>query len=70
VFIFQLVIIINKLRIHLKPYDTHRLSINRPTKDGKEKSPSDGHSMPKRDGRPFTDVSTILDRELHSDPIC
>jgi hypothetical protein len=41
----------------------HRLNINRPTKHGKEKSPSDGH---KRDGRPFTDVSTIFDREPHS----
>jgi hypothetical protein len=36
-----------------------------------EKSLSDGHiSMPKRDGRPFTGVSTIFDIEPHSDPPC
>jgi hypothetical protein len=45
----------------------HRLSINRPTKGGKEKSPSMSLSyhtclktlsMRKRDGQPITDVST------------
>jgi hypothetical protein len=35
---------------------TNRLNINRPTKRGKEKSPSDG----KRDRRLFIGVSTIL----------
>jgi hypothetical protein len=38
----------------------HRLDVNRPTKRGKEKSLS--LLMPKRDGRPFTGVSTIFDR--------
>jgi hypothetical protein len=35
---------------------THRLSINRPTKRGKEKSPSDGHC--EKEMLPFTGVST------------
>jgi hypothetical protein len=39
-------------------FDCSRFSINRPTKRGKEKSPSDGMSTRKRDGRPFTGVST------------
>jgi hypothetical protein len=47
----------------------HRLSINRPTKRGKEKSPSDGHCQCERDGRPITDVSIIFEREPHSDPL-
>jgi hypothetical protein len=34
----------------------HRLSINRPTKCGKENSRSDGHCHCERDGRPFARV--------------
>jgi hypothetical protein len=50
---------------------THRLSNNRPTKRGKEKSQSDGTlSMRKRNGRPFTGVSIIFDTEPHSDQPC
>jgi hypothetical protein len=33
----------NKAYIHGEVYFDHRLSINRPSKRGKEKSPSDGH---------------------------
>jgi hypothetical protein len=42
---------------YVKDYLVHRLSINRPTKRGKEKSPSVGH-MRIRDGRPFAGVPT------------
>jgi hypothetical protein len=40
---------------------THRLSMNRPTKRGKEKSPSNGHYQCERDGRPFTGGQQILE---------
>jgi hypothetical protein len=46
----------------------HRISINRPTKRGKKKSPSYATlSMIKRDGRPFTGMSIIFEKEPHSD---
>jgi hypothetical protein len=46
----------------------HRLSINRPTKRGKEKSPSDGHCQCKEEmDNNLLVCQQILEREPHSD---
>jgi hypothetical protein len=49
----------------------HRLSINRPTKRGKEKSPSDGHCQCEKemDDHLLT-CQQILERVSHSDTPC
>jgi hypothetical protein len=60
----------NNHRISFHAYaSNHRLSINRPTKRGKEKSPSDGHCQCEKemDDR-WTCVSIISERELYADP--
>jgi hypothetical protein len=72
------IIVNDEYQLYLKQYLTnqklvrsnHRLSINRPTKREEEVSILLTLSMPKRDGRPLTGVSTIFDREPHSDPPC
>jgi hypothetical protein len=44
IILLQLITFIGQSKsIMLNLYYNHRLSINRPTKRGKEKSPSDGH---------------------------
>jgi hypothetical protein len=46
----------------------HRLSINRPTKRGKEKSPSDGHCQCEKEmGYHLLACKQFLEREPHSD---
>jgi hypothetical protein len=49
----------------------HRLSINRPTKRGKEKSPSDGHCQCEKEmDDDLLECQQILVREPHSDTPC
>jgi hypothetical protein len=47
----------------------HRLSINRPTKRGKEKSPSDGHCQCEEEmDDHLLACQQIFEKEPHSDP--
>jgi hypothetical protein len=49
----------------------HRLSINRPTKRGKEKSPSDGHCQCEKEmDDHLLACQQILEREPRSDTHC
>jgi hypothetical protein len=49
----------------------HRLSINSPTKRGKEKSPSDGHSQCKKEMEDhLLACQQILEKEPHKDTPC
>jgi hypothetical protein len=50
---------------------THRLSINRPTKRGKEKSPSDGYCQCEKEmDDHLLAGQKILEIEPHSDTSC
>jgi hypothetical protein len=52
-------------------WSNHRLSINRPTKRGKEKSPSDGHCQCEKDvDDHLMACQQILEKEPHSDTLC
>jgi hypothetical protein len=58
-----------KFQIILLNGFNHRLSINRPTKRGKQKSPSDGHCQCEKEiDDHLLACQQILERELHSDP--
>jgi hypothetical protein len=70
-----------KINITLERYNysDHRLSINRPTKRGKEKCPSDGHCQCEKEIDNHSDnkliiiiigMSTNPEREPHSDTAC
>jgi hypothetical protein len=49
----------------------HRLSINRPTKRGKEKCPSDGDCQCEKEMDDLLlEFQQIFEKELHSDPSC
>jgi hypothetical protein len=50
-------------------YQNHRLRINRPTKRGKEKSPSYRHWEKEMDDHLLA-CQQIFEREPHSDPLC
>jgi hypothetical protein len=51
-------------------YYTHRLSINRPTKSGKEKSPFDGHCQCKKEiENHFLACQQIFEKVPHSDTL-
>jgi hypothetical protein len=51
--------------------EDHRLSINRPTKCGKEKSPSDGHCQCQKEmDNHLLAYQQILERESRSDTPC
>jgi hypothetical protein len=56
--------------LHLKEYFVHRLSINRPTKRRKEKSPSDGHCQCKKEmDNHLLACQQIFEKALHSDTL-
>jgi hypothetical protein len=58
-----------KTHVKRKRRSSHRLSINRPTKRGKEKSPSDGHCQCEKEmDDHLLACQQIFEREPHSDP--
>jgi hypothetical protein len=51
--------------------NNHRLSINRPTKRGKEKFPSDRHCQCEKEmDNNLLARQQIFEKEPHSDPLC
>jgi hypothetical protein len=59
-----------KIIIRTETVIDHRLSINRPTKHGKEKSPSDGHCQCEKEMGDHLACQPIFETEPHSDPPC
>jgi hypothetical protein len=61
----------NALGIRAIQSSKHRLSINRPTKRGKEKSPSDGHCQCEKEmDDHLLSCQQIYEREPPSDALC